>query len=40
MHTTFWLESLNGRVSSEDLGVDGGDNIKTELREIGLEVVY
>jgi len=23
MHTTFWLENLNGKERSENLGVDG-----------------
>jgi hypothetical protein len=38
MRTKFWLESLKGGGHSEDLGEDR-DNIKTDLREIGLEVV-
>jgi hypothetical protein len=29
------LESLKGRYHSQDLGVDGGINIKMNLREVG-----
>jgi hypothetical protein len=35
IHTVFLLESLKGRDSLEDLGVDG--NIRMDLREIGWE---
>jgi hypothetical protein len=36
MHTKFCLESLEGIDHSVNAGVDG-DNIKLDLREIGLE---
>jgi hypothetical protein len=33
------LENLKGRNHSEDLGVDGGDDIRIDLREIVCEGV-
>jgi hypothetical protein len=36
MHKHFWLKGLKERDLSENLGVDG-DNIKINLREMGLE---
>jgi hypothetical protein len=35
MHTTFCLESLKGRDHLEDQGMNDGENIKLDLREIG-----
>jgi hypothetical protein len=37
MRTQFWLESLKGSGHSEDLYPRWEDNIKMDLREIGLE---
>jgi hypothetical protein len=39
MREKCWLESLNGRDNSDDLGVRRENNIKTNLREMGLEGV-
>jgi hypothetical protein len=39
MHKKFWSENLKGRNHSEDLGVDGMSNIRTNLREIMREGV-
>jgi hypothetical protein len=36
--TEIWLESLRGIDHLEDLGVDGGINIKIDLMEMGLDV--
>jgi hypothetical protein len=38
-NTIFWLENLTGRDNFEDLGVEGEDNIKMDLREIEWEGV-
>jgi hypothetical protein len=38
MHKKFWLKILKGRDHSDNLGVRE-DNIKIDLREVGLEVV-
>jgi hypothetical protein len=34
-----WSENLKGRGHSEDLGVEGGDNSRMGLQEIGWEGV-
>jgi hypothetical protein len=39
MCTKFWLEGLKGRHLSEDLGVHWEDNIKMNIREVGLGCV-
>jgi hypothetical protein len=39
MHTTAWLEYQTGWDHSEDLGKDGEDNIRMDLRVIGWEGV-
>jgi hypothetical protein len=37
MLTKFWLENLNGRDQSEDIGVDGRITLELISREIGYE---
>jgi hypothetical protein len=32
MHKEFWSESLKERGHWEDIGVDGGDNIRVDLK--------
>jgi hypothetical protein len=39
MHTKLLSENLTGRGHSEDLGVDGENNIRMDLREIGWKDV-
>jgi hypothetical protein len=34
MHALFWLENQNGKDDSEDLGGNGEDNIRMDLREM------
>jgi hypothetical protein len=36
MRTKFWLESLKGEDHSEYLRVDGKDNTKMDLKEMGF----
>jgi hypothetical protein len=39
VHTKFWLENLEGRDHSEDLGIDRWEhNIKIDMKEIGVSV--
>jgi len=33
MHAKYWSGNLKGRDQAEDLGVDGEDNIRMDLRE-------
>jgi hypothetical protein len=37
MHTKFWLGNLTGRNCWKDLGVDGKNNIRMDLREVVWE---
>jgi hypothetical protein len=39
MHKIFWLKNVKGRDNSEDLRVDGENNIKMDLREVVWEDV-
>jgi hypothetical protein len=39
MHTKFWLKNLKGRDHLDHLGIDGKNNIKMDVREIGWDGV-
>jgi hypothetical protein len=35
IYTGFWWGDLRGRDHMEDVGVEGGDNMKMDLQEVG-----
>jgi hypothetical protein len=39
MFTKFWTKNLKGRHYLEDLGADGGVNIRMDLRKVGWKGV-